>query len=119
MVVMLGGDQLRLANPGGLSPWSTMGKCFQLLAKEGMNVEDYCSNKVGDGKGIRFWLDVWLWSSSLKEQYPRVYALDSDPGALVCDRSSGDMIIRALRREPRAGVSFDQLVKLGVRLQEL
>ncbi|KAK8511783.1 hypothetical protein V6N12_000824 [Hibiscus sabdariffa] len=43
------------------------------------------SVQVGDGKHILFWDDVWLGNSSLKDQFPRFYALSCNKSGKVAD----------------------------------
>ncbi|KAK8500856.1 hypothetical protein V6N12_076210 [Hibiscus sabdariffa] len=46
------------------------------------------SVQVGDGEHISFWDDVWLGNSSLKDQFPRFYALSCNKGGKVVDFGS-------------------------------
>ncbi|OMO58103.1 hypothetical protein CCACVL1_25585 [Corchorus capsularis] len=39
----------------------------------------------GDGNNIKFWTDVWISKSSLKEAFPRIYALATNKEGRVCD----------------------------------
>lgn len=41
--------------------------------------------KVGDGKSIRFWKDVWTESKALNDRFPRLFSFSSVL-ALVCLR---------------------------------
>lgn len=34
--------------------------------------------RISDGNRVKFWVDVWLGSSSLKSLFPRLYQLTSD-----------------------------------------
>ena len=35
----------------------------------------YIKYKVGDGNGIKFWLDIWCGETTLKESFPDLYCL--------------------------------------------
>ncbi|GJX58573.1 RNA-directed DNA polymerase, eukaryota [Tanacetum coccineum] len=58
------------------SPWyCLLNSIYQLQAK-GIDLLALCSRSVGDGQSINFWDECWCGGSSLKEKFPRVYALD-------------------------------------------
>ncbi|GJX67953.1 hypothetical protein Tco_0303680 [Tanacetum coccineum] len=42
--------------------------------------------KIGNGNATRFWTDVWVGTRSLKERFPRVYAMEGNKQCMVSDR---------------------------------
>ena len=82
------------------------------MDNEGIQLFSFCKKKVGDGKSTLLWDDIWLGDSSLRMQFPRVYALETDKSALVHDRLvlvDWDLV---QRRAPRGGVEVSQMSAL-------
>ena len=61
-------------------------KAVRKMNNEDIQLFSFCKKKVGDGKSTLFWDDIWLGDSSLKVQFSRVYALETDKSASVQDR---------------------------------
>jgi len=76
----------RLSNNVSNSSWISILKAIKKLEDDGIQLLSFCKKKISDGKSTRFWDDIWLGDSSLKVQFPRVYALETDKLALVQDR---------------------------------
>ena len=68
------------------SPWISILKAVQKLESDDIRLFSFCKKKIGDGKSTLFCDDIWLGDSSLKVQFPRVYAIERDKSALVQDR---------------------------------
>ena len=68
------------------SPWISILKAVRKMDNDGIQLFSFCKKKVGDGKSTLFWDDIWLGDSSLKVQFPRVYALETDKSISVQDR---------------------------------
>ncbi|GJZ45079.1 RNA-directed DNA polymerase, eukaryota, reverse transcriptase zinc-binding domain protein [Tanacetum coccineum] len=45
------------------------------------------AKKIGNGCNTLFWLDTWIGNEPLKDSFPRLFKLKSNPLALVCDRA--------------------------------
>jgi hypothetical protein len=67
-----------VSGPHGVSLWKT-------IRKEWGNFVKYVNFEVGDGTKIKFWLDIWCGSCSLKEGYPDLFRIARDKEALVVD----------------------------------
>ena len=93
----------RLSNNVSNSPWISILKAVRKLNNDGIQLFSFCKKKVGDGKSTLFWDDIWLGDSSLKVQFPRVYALETDKSTSIHDRLvlvDWDLVQRRL---PRGG----------------
>ncbi|GKV25367.1 hypothetical protein SLEP1_g34816 [Rubroshorea leprosula] len=42
--------------------------------------------KLGDGKSVRFWLDVWVGEDPLANVFPRLFLLDTDKNCSIYDQ---------------------------------
>ncbi|GJV11628.1 RNA-directed DNA polymerase, eukaryota [Tanacetum coccineum] len=67
-------------------PWYRIAKLKDDLSKIGIDLPSIFKKKIGDGCSNRFWLDTWLGGSPLKDTFPRLFRLDSNPACLVCNR---------------------------------
>ncbi|GJR98683.1 RNA-directed DNA polymerase, eukaryota, reverse transcriptase zinc-binding domain protein [Tanacetum coccineum] len=72
------GENIQLSKhiPG---PWKTIISLNRDLSKLNIDMSSVFVKQVGDGSSTRFWLDVWLGNSALKEAFPRLptrYNLD-------------------------------------------
>uniref|UniRef100_A0A2N9FMZ6 Uncharacterized protein n=1 Tax=Fagus sylvatica TaxID=28930 RepID=A0A2N9FMZ6_FAGSY len=67
-----------VSGPHGVSLWKTIRKEWGSFVK-------YVNFEVGDGSKVKFWLDTWCGSSSLKEGYPDLFRIARDKEALVVD----------------------------------
>ena len=102
-----------LPNNVSNSPWISILKAVQKLDNDGIQIFSFCKKKIGDGKSTLFWDDIWLGDSSLKVQFPRVYALESDKSALVQDRVVLVDWNLVQRRVPRGGGGFTDVGSTG------
>ena len=55
------------------------------ISKEGLLLLKNVSFFVGDGKGVRFWKDIWCGNNSLCEGFPSLFALAVSKEAWVVD----------------------------------
>lgn len=51
--------------------------------------------RLGDGRRLIFWSDVWAGNSALAAQYPGLYACAKDHQAKACDQTvvEGDRVL--------------------------
>ncbi|GJY78730.1 hypothetical protein Tco_0484531 [Tanacetum coccineum] len=64
-------------------PWYRIAKLKDDLSKIGIDLPSIFKKKIGDGCSNRFWLDTWLGGSPLKDTFPRLFRLDSNPACLA------------------------------------
>ncbi|GJT14808.1 hypothetical protein Tco_0873514 [Tanacetum coccineum] len=78
--------------------------------------------QVGDGSSTRFWLDVWLGNSALKEAFPRLFLLETNSFCSISERCLGlngpHQFNWAWRRDVRSGLEQTQLNSLVVLLKD-
>ncbi|GJX14459.1 hypothetical protein Tco_0206217 [Tanacetum coccineum] len=67
-------------------PWYRIAKLKDDLSKIGIDLPSIFKKKIGDSCSTRFWLDTWIRGSPLKDTFPRLFWLDSNPACLVCNR---------------------------------
>ncbi|MFS7909622.1 putative RNA-directed DNA polymerase [Helianthus anomalus] len=53
---------------------------------EGRRMNELMRGKLGNGKSIRFWVDIWLGEEALKDKYPNLFKLELDKLVTVADR---------------------------------
>jgi hypothetical protein len=56
-------------------------------------------HKVGNGKAMKFWIDVWLGEVPLKISYCELFVISSDPDALVSEMEEDGRWEVQFRRE--------------------
>ena len=67
-------------------PWYRIVKLKDDRSMIGVDLPSIFKKNIGNGCSTRFWLDTWLGGSPLKDTFPRLYRLDSNPSCLVCNR---------------------------------
>ncbi|GJX79028.1 RNA-directed DNA polymerase, eukaryota [Tanacetum coccineum] len=86
------------------------GQCMIQLNKNGVDLMSFVSKRVGDGGKTMFWLDPWLDGRLLKNDYPRLFALEG-----IKEVSVGQKLANGLssgfRRDP-GGVESSQIEDL-------
>ncbi|GKA32794.1 RNA-directed DNA polymerase, eukaryota [Tanacetum coccineum] len=81
-------------------------------AIHGLDLMEFCQKKVGDGQGTRFWLDKWVGDQTLKEAYPRIFALELDKEIKVAVKLEQIDGLGSYRRLPRGGIEEVQMMEL-------
>ncbi|XP_071707978.1 uncharacterized protein [Rutidosis leptorrhynchoides] len=51
----------------------------------GFNFNNTFARVIGDGRDTLFWEDTWIGDRRFKEKFPRLYRLEEDKDAKVCD----------------------------------
>ncbi|PWA73278.1 reverse transcriptase domain, Reverse transcriptase zinc-binding domain protein [Artemisia annua] len=69
------------------SPWRQIVKLENDLVSYGISLPSVFKKKIGNGCNTLFWLDTWIGNEPLKDSFPRLFRLESNPSALVCDRA--------------------------------
>ncbi|GKD58541.1 RNA-directed DNA polymerase, eukaryota, reverse transcriptase zinc-binding domain protein, partial [Tanacetum coccineum] len=68
------------------SPWKNIMNLNTHFLSANINLLATFTRKVGNGKSISFWNDVWTGSSSLKSLFPRLFALETSAYCCIADR---------------------------------
>ncbi|KAL4563484.1 hypothetical protein LXL04_027527 [Taraxacum kok-saghyz] len=103
----------------GFSPWARLLAADAKLQEQEIIKEEVLERRVGDGKNIRFWKDVWVGPCTLESRFPRLARRDSNPHCWVAERwfdggwrwSWASPILR--------GVAFGQVQQLEELLKEV
>ncbi|GKC94939.1 RNA-directed DNA polymerase, eukaryota [Tanacetum coccineum] len=85
------------------SCWLHIVKEISNLKQQGIDFMDFMRLKLGNGSNISFWNDHWIGDGSLKDLYPRLYALEDNNHATVNLKLADDRLVNSFRREPRGG----------------
>ncbi|GJX20446.1 hypothetical protein Tco_0223123, partial [Tanacetum coccineum] len=95
------------------SPWKNIMNLNTHFLSANINLLATFTRKVGNGKSISFWNDVWTGSSSLKSLFPRLFDLETSAYCCIADRcnSSNGQLSRtwSWRRPIRDGHESAQL----------
>ena len=67
--------------------------------------------RLGDGRIVRFWLDVWTGDRALREVFPRMFALEKDKEITVANKLNSS-VVSSFRRLVRGGIEHVQLLEL-------
>ncbi|GJV74128.1 hypothetical protein Tco_1494123 [Tanacetum coccineum] len=59
------------------SCWLNIMNGINVLKNQGINFLDFMRLKLGNGNNISFWNDNWIGGNTLKNLYPRIYALEN------------------------------------------
>ncbi|GJW07652.1 RNA-directed DNA polymerase, eukaryota, reverse transcriptase zinc-binding domain protein [Tanacetum coccineum] len=65
--------------------WGTILSFVKRLKQKGIDLLCLCVRKIGNDVSCRFWEDTWVGNLSLKEQFLRIYQLDT--GVVLSDKS--------------------------------
>nr|GFA23688.1 RNA-directed DNA polymerase, eukaryota, reverse transcriptase zinc-binding domain protein [Tanacetum cinerariifolium] len=74
----------------------------------GTNLHAFVKKKVGDEEQTLFWEDSWLSDPTLKNIFPRLYALEINKHASVASKFRDTLMSASFRRVPRRGLEEDQ-----------
>ncbi|GJU41644.1 RNA-directed DNA polymerase, eukaryota [Tanacetum coccineum] len=100
------------------SNWCSIVRELHLLTDKGFDFLSHCKKRIGDGNGTRFWYDKWLGDKSLRDQFPRLFALELDKEALVAVKMNTS-VAHSFRRPVRAGFEHQQMVDLNSLLESV
>ena len=75
--------------------------------------------KVNNGKGTRFWEDIWLGDTPLQQQYTSLYIIAQQKNVLVHDVFSGAPPINITFRRALIGDRWDSWSHLCLRLMDI
>ena len=101
------------------SPWISVLKSTYGLLEKGVDLLGCRKRQIGDGSSIRFWQETWLGSSTLKDRFPRNFALETVNDCMVVDRVAEVNWLSILRRQPRGGIEEAQMRDLREELNRV
>ncbi|GKF23093.1 hypothetical protein Tco_0075415, partial [Tanacetum coccineum] len=74
---------------------------------------------LGNGNNISFWNDNWIGGNTLKNLYPRIYALENSKQATVYTKLADIALDASFRRKPRGGIECIQFNEMLVLMQDV
>nr|GEY41812.1 RNA-directed DNA polymerase, eukaryota [Tanacetum cinerariifolium] len=93
------------------SNWCSILREMHLLKYKGFDFLSLCSKRVGDGNNTSFWLDIWKGGSTLRDIFPRMFALEMDKQITVAAKMVAQ-VDASFCRPVRGGIEQDQLNEL-------
>nr|GEU72927.1 RNA-directed DNA polymerase, eukaryota, reverse transcriptase zinc-binding domain protein [Tanacetum cinerariifolium] len=103
------GKDLKACNQ---SCWLNIVNEITVLKLQGINFFDFMRLKLGNGINISFWNDDWIGGDTLKNLYPRIYALENYKHVTVHMKLADQTLAASLRRKPRGGIEDAQFTEL-------
>nr|GEW60056.1 RNA-directed DNA polymerase, eukaryota, reverse transcriptase zinc-binding domain protein [Tanacetum cinerariifolium] len=100
------------------SNWCSIVREFHFLKGKGFDLLSYCTKRIGDGNGTRFWYDKWVGDKSLMESFPRLFALEEDKEVVVVDKFKAALDV-SFRRQVRNGAELQQLEELSTLMDSV
>nr|GEX68088.1 RNA-directed DNA polymerase, eukaryota, reverse transcriptase zinc-binding domain protein [Tanacetum cinerariifolium] len=107
-------DAVNISGPK--SCWLDIVSEVNLLAKKGIILRDFMCFKLGNGEKTRFWEDAWNGGDTFRNQFPRLYALESNKCINVAEKMLQPGLAFSFRRNPRGGVEQHQMDNLVARM---
>ncbi|GKD11921.1 RNA-directed DNA polymerase, eukaryota, partial [Tanacetum coccineum] len=93
------------------SNWCSILREMQTLKDKGFDFLSLCSKRVGDGNNSRFWLDIWKGDITLRDKFPRIFALEMDKTITVAAKMAS-LVDSSFRRPVRGGIEHVQFNEL-------
>ncbi|GJU30635.1 RNA-directed DNA polymerase, eukaryota, reverse transcriptase zinc-binding domain protein [Tanacetum coccineum] len=101
------------------SCWLNIVNEINVLKNQGINFLDFMRLKLGNGNNISFWNDNWIGGNTLKNLYPRIYALENSKQVTVCAKLADIALDASFRRKPRGGIECIQFNEMLVLMQDV
>ncbi|GJU25591.1 RNA-directed DNA polymerase, eukaryota, reverse transcriptase zinc-binding domain protein [Tanacetum coccineum] len=104
-----------ITRAGSKSCWMNIVHETNALLNKGIDLIKFMRIKLGNGQITSFWEDMWSEGGTLKNRYPRIYALESSKSITVGMKVAHTSLAFSFRRAPRGGVEqeqFDEIVAL-------
>ncbi|GJS15007.1 RNA-directed DNA polymerase, eukaryota [Tanacetum coccineum] len=89
------------------SNWCSILREMLLLKSKGFDFMSLCSKRVRNGNNTSFWLDIWKGDSTLRDDFPRMYAIELDKQISVADKMAAH-VDASFRRPVRGGIELNQ-----------
>ncbi|GJZ47857.1 RNA-directed DNA polymerase, eukaryota [Tanacetum coccineum] len=109
------GDSLVSHPCNQASIWCSILREVNLLKAKGFDFISHCKKRVGDGLSTRFWQDNWITVTPLRDDFPRLFALDMDKEVSVAAKLGSVSLDVSFRRGVRDGAErqqWDDLISL-------
>ncbi|GKE20120.1 hypothetical protein Tco_1431632, partial [Tanacetum coccineum] len=90
------------------SNWCSILREVQALKSKGFDFISFYKKRVGDGCDTRFWNDRWLFDFTLREKFPRLFALEIDKEASVAAKLGASSVAASFRRVVKDGIEGQQ-----------
>nr|GFB81880.1 RNA-directed DNA polymerase, eukaryota, reverse transcriptase zinc-binding domain protein [Tanacetum cinerariifolium] len=98
------------------SPWLDIVREINVLRSKGIDFLSLICKKVGNGEDTHFWEDSLFDGISLKQQFARLYSLESAKHINVVEKINHPSLSWSYRREPREGIEEEQQNMLFSRI---
>ncbi|GJX28012.1 RNA-directed DNA polymerase, eukaryota, reverse transcriptase zinc-binding domain protein [Tanacetum coccineum] len=105
------------SNIASNTTWGAILSLVNRLKQKGIDLLSLCVRKIGNGASCHFWEDTWVGHLPLKDQFPRIFQLDSFKSCSIADRLFVQDWDSFLRRHPRGGAEMSQLLDLQSLIQ--
>ncbi|GJV29826.1 RNA-directed DNA polymerase, eukaryota, reverse transcriptase zinc-binding domain protein [Tanacetum coccineum] len=104
---------------GYRSCWTSITQEINTMLQKGIDFMSYIRIKLGNGEKTKFWEDKWCAGGMLKDQFQRLYALESCKHISVGSKLSHPSLYYSFRRKPRGGIEMDQFVRMVDLVKEV
>ncbi|XP_071708881.1 uncharacterized protein [Rutidosis leptorrhynchoides] len=101
------------------SSWANINRCLISLHDNHRSLDSVFTINIGNGMSTWFWHDRWLNGSILRENFPRLYALETEKSCVVADRRFDISWNWKWRRMPRGGAEEAQLTLMLASLTQV
>nr|GEV69514.1 RNA-directed DNA polymerase, eukaryota, reverse transcriptase zinc-binding domain protein [Tanacetum cinerariifolium] len=98
------------------SPWLDIVREINVLRSKGIDFLSLIRKKVSNGEDTLFWENSWFDGISLKQQFPRLYSLESAKHINVAEKMNHTSLSWSYRRDPRGGIEEEQQNMLFSRI---
>ena len=68
----------------GSGPWARILGAIKRLDDCGIIHRSVLKKRIGNGDTSKFWTDCWIGDQTLKTQYPRIFALETNRDCSIC-----------------------------------
>nr|GEW96652.1 RNA-directed DNA polymerase, eukaryota [Tanacetum cinerariifolium] len=100
------------------SNWCSIVRELNLLKDKGFDFLSHCKKRIWDGYCTRFWYDNWICDKSLRDRFPRLFALEVEKEVLVTVKM-GASVVDSFRRAVRDGTERHQMLRLNSMLESV
>nr|GEY12845.1 hypothetical protein [Tanacetum cinerariifolium] len=109
-------DQVRCSS---LSLWGSILKSVGCLKRKCIDLLSFYTRNIGNGDSTKFWDDLWCEEQLLKDNFYRIFMLDTDRDCLVANQIPLSNWHSVLRQNPRGGIESLQFKALQDVLKDV